>query len=206
VPSACILLLLLVPAQTYPRTYVRSYIYIYTHYNNTLWTAEVNEIPPPVVKIIVSVRSPAGVIYDRGSRVLADQWARLWGLGTLYAHSHTLYVYNISMCVCVCVCVTCPSIVFISLLCIIQTESEWINIYNIIYALDANTSWGGRGTRRSAGQTRRKGWSEGVRRGPLICPHCYAQNGVSPPNSCGSARTYIYIYIHIVIYIIMNNI
>jgi len=41
------------------------------------------KIPPPVVKIVVSVRSPAGVIYDRGSRVLADQWAKPWGSGSL---------------------------------------------------------------------------------------------------------------------------
>jgi len=50
------------------------------------------------------------------------------------------------------------------------------------------------GALKRAPDRRRKGWSEGVRRGPLICPHCYAQNGVSPSNSCGSARTYIYIY------------
>jgi len=76
------------------------------------------KIPPPVVKIVVSVRSPAGVIYDRGSRVLADQWAKP---GDPYTHTHTHGIYNM------CVSVTCPSVVFISLLFVIQTESEWIN-------------------------------------------------------------------------------
>lgn len=62
------------------------------------------KISPPVVKIVVSVRSPAGVIYDRGSRVLADQWANPRGFPV---HKHAL---------CVCVCV---SVVFISLLYIL---------------------------------------------------------------------------------------
>jgi len=99
----CLHIIIIIGVRANLSTNICPFIYIYTHIiiiycERRKWM----KIPPPVVKIIVSVRSPAGVIYDRGSRVLADQWAKLWGLGSLYAHSHTLYVYNISMCVCVC--------------------------------------------------------------------------------------------------------
>jgi len=93
---------------TYPRTYYYSsvhiiYVYIKCVHIIIIYCVRRKwmKIPPPVVKIVVSVRSRAGVIYDRGSRVLVDQWAKPWGPESL---AHTTYMLKlIQVCVCVCI-------------------------------------------------------------------------------------------------------
>jgi len=143
------------------------------------------KIPPPVVKIVVSVRGLAGVIYDRGSRVLADQWANPWGpRGLIHTRTHTLSM-------CVCVCVTCPSVVFISLLCIIRTESEWINTY----AFDGRRAGVEGGALERGG---RRVCAVGLSFVPIV-----KRKTVFPLRTAAGQRAYTYIYIHNIIHIVI---